>query len=62
MYVYIYVVYKRWMLGVFDKYMTRVRGYRKFATDKPLARKHYYRDVILVLCMLHYTAKNFTYV
>ena len=45
MYVCIYVcvcvcvIYKPWLVGVFHKYMTRVRGQRKFATDKPRARR-----------------------
>ena len=34
-YIYIYLMYKPRILGVFDKYTTRVRGQRKFAVDKP---------------------------
>ena len=29
------VIYKPWLVGKFDKYMIRVQGQRKFATDKP---------------------------
>ena len=38
MYIYIYIyviIYKSWLVGVFDKYTTQVWGQRKFATDKP---------------------------
>ena len=34
-YGYVYVIYKPRLLGVFDIYTTRVRGQRKYATDKP---------------------------
>ena len=37
-YIFIYVIYKPRLVGVFHKYMTRVRSQRKFATDKPQAR------------------------
>ena len=38
-YIYIYVIYKPRLVGVFHKYTTRVRSQRKFATDKPRARR-----------------------
>ena len=31
----VYVIYKPQQLGVYNKHMTRVRGQRKFAIDKP---------------------------
>ena len=35
-YIYIYIyIYKPRLIGVFDKYTTRVQGQRKFDTDKP---------------------------
>ena len=34
-----YVIYKSQVQGVFHKYTTRVQGQRKFASDKPRARK-----------------------
>ena len=36
--MYIYVIYKPWQLGVYNKYMTQVRGQKKFAIDKPRAQ------------------------
>ena len=37
--IYIYVIYKPRLAGVFHKYTTRVRSQKKFATDKPRARR-----------------------
>ena len=34
---YVHIIFKPQLLGVFDKYTTRLRGQRKFVTDKPLA-------------------------
>ena len=36
----VYVIYKPRLQGVFNKYTTRVRGQRKFTTDKPRARTY----------------------
>ena len=76
LYTGIYVIYKPWLLGVFN---TWVQGQRKFATDKPEARRArvyqwqtsddrgqghsydiHYRDIMLAFYMLYYTAKTVT--
>ena len=36
---HIYVIYKPWQLGVYNKHMTWVQSQRKYAVDKPWAQR-----------------------